>query len=247
MAASCDVKINTINEFARLGAIDPNTMQIKSKVVFDTNNIYYSNKAKEKYNINTDELMFFERTNERDKRYNEPLPYYRIPDKELFYTAVPNEQFFQVLQRRFYEENDMDDLVEIEYKSIGSFLYKGSFPQFTREEITDNPEIIARNFDKEMKRVNEIFSSNKGFNMALSNTITKLGKDYPLVSKESRDYLREKYYMYVKNSYENQTSEGFNKFLIREVLLERKEQSKESKDLKSINTITGFPDIKLEC
>jgi hypothetical protein len=248
MAASCNVRTNTINKFRELKLLDENSMRITSRTEFNYYNQYYSNLAKETYNIDMNELLFYIEKEEKQKSSIQPLPYYRTADMEIIHRAITNENFFEVLQNRFYDQKSLDELVDIEYKKSlnQGILYTGPFNKIELEKINDDPEISQVNEDKEKRRITEVLSKNKNITSSFLNIMSSLGE-----KNISTDYIElmvtDLYYQYIRNFPEDQSSENFNKFVIKNIMEKKKEKSKSLKNTNNIKSNTSFPDINLEC
>jgi len=248
MAASCNVRTNTINKFRELKLLYENSMRITSRTEFNYYNQYYTGLAKETYNIDMNELMFYIESEEKQKSSIQPLPYYRVADMEMIHRAIVNENFFDILQERFYDQKNIDELVDIEYsKSLRDKLaYTGPFNKIELEKLTDDPDISELNEEKEKKRITEVLSKNKNIVKSFFSVMTSLGeRGIPIEDAEL--YIRDLYYEYVRNFPENQSSESFNKFVIKDIIERRKRNSKSLKVTNSVKTNTSFPDINLEC
>ena len=96
--AKCNVKNNAIQSFKDLGLID-DKMKVISPLFFEAN-ARYSNSAKAKYALKSENLMFD--TEQKMTSRLERTPYYR-PDevKPGDVIATPNEEFFTELQTNF--------------------------------------------------------------------------------------------------------------------------------------------------
>jgi hypothetical protein len=249
MAASCNVRTNTINKFRELKLLYENSMRITSPTEFDYHNQYYSNLAKDIYNINMNELMFYIEKQERQKFYIQPLPFYKIDDTEIINMAIPNERFFEVLQERFYDKKNLDELVNIEYtKSLKeNILYTGPFNKVELEKYTNNPELLVINEEKDKEKVNQILLKNKKITDSFLKIMYNLGQKNVFFTKANEQMILDSYYDYVLNFPDNQNTEDFNKFVIKKIIQKRKEESKALKNINNIKTNTSFPDINLEC
>lgn len=248
MAASCNVRTNTINKFRELKLLYENSMRITSRTEFNYYNQYYTGLAKETYNIDMNELMFYIETEEKQKNSIVPLPYYRVADMEMIHRAIVNENFFDVLQERFYDQKNIDELVDIEYsKSLRDKLaYTGPFNKIELEKLTDDPDISELNEEKEKKRITDVLLKNKEIVRSFSSTISSVG-DIGIPTGDVQLYIRDLYYEYVRNFPENQSSESFNKFVIKDIIERRKRNLKSLKVTNTVKTNTSFPDINLEC
>lgn len=248
MAASCNVRTNTINKFRDLKLLRENSMKIISPKEFDFYNQKYSDLAKEKYNINTNELLFYVEKEEKQKSYIERLPYYRLPDTEIIRLAVPNENFFEVLQARFYDKKNLEELIDIEYKKSlkDGILYTGPFNKVQLEKINDDPEISQVNEEKEKNRIKDILSNNKQITKSFLNIMYNLGETN-VYTPQNEMMIADIYYEYVRNFPQEQSTENLNKFVIGKIMEMKKQKSKSVKNTDIIKTNTSFPDINLEC
>lgn len=246
MANSCDVRLNTINKFRELKLIDESGMKvISSSAKFNESNLYYSQLAKEKYQIENQDLLFYLRKDEKKKISNYPMPYYRVEDKEIVFTAIPNELFFEALQRRFFETKEIEDLIDLQYESLSKRdnLSKTQLPKFVKEPETKDPELVQLNIDIERQKVQNIISSNPSLKNLASNLIQEL----KVKNIDPEGAAIDAYYRHVINSYENQSMEGFTKLLLEDLIKVKKEESKSVNNITNIKTNTSFPDIDLEC
>jgi hypothetical protein len=248
MPASCNVKINTINKFRDLKLLSENSMKIISPKEFDFYNQKYSDLAKKEYDINTNELLFYVEKEEKQKSYIERLPYYRLPDTEIMRLAFPNENFFEVLQARFYDKKNLEELIDIEYKKSlkDGILYTGPFNKVQLEKINDDPEISQVNEEKEKNRIKDILSNNKQITKSFLDTMYNLGEKN-VYTPQNEMMIADMYYEYVRNFPQEQSTENFNKFVIGKIIEMKKQKSKSVKNTDIIKTNTSFPDINLEC
>jgi hypothetical protein len=246
MANSCDVKFNTINKFRELKLIEESGMKIiSSSANFNETNKYYSQLAKDTYQIENQDLLFYLKKEEKKKISAYPIPYYRVEDIEIVFTAIPNEIFFESLQRRFYEEKEVEDLVNLQYNYLlkNDMLPKVKLPKFIKESKVKDPELVQLNNDIEEQKAQSLISSNSSLIDFASNII----KSLKVKNIDPEGAAINAYYKHVINSYENQSMEGFTRLLLEDLVKIKKQESKSINNITNIKTDTSFPDIDLEC